>query len=45
MKHWRINEVAYKVWFSIAFSGLRICLQVAMYVQQKKGVVGTGSEK
>ena len=43
MKHWTVHEVAYKVWFTITFTLLRICLQGVMYVQQKKGVVGTGT--
>ena len=44
MSYWRAHRVAFRVCFAVCFSLLRIALQGVLIVQQRGGVVGTGSE-
>ena len=34
MSYWKIHKLAYKVWFTVVFSLLRICLLVMLWFQQ-----------
>ena len=43
MSLWRTHRVAYKAWFTVVFALVRVSLQLTLIIQQKAGVVGTGS--
>jgi hypothetical protein len=43
MRRWRAHKVAFKIWFAIVFGLLRIVLQLTLFVQQRLGIVGSGS--
>ena len=42
---WKTHLVVYKIWFTVFFSFLRMVLQIALIIQQKTGIVRTGSEE
>jgi len=43
LRVWLFHKVTFKIWLSIAFSMLRLCLQIILCIQQAKGVVGSGN--
>ena len=44
MSYWRSHKVAFKVWFSVCFALMRICLQGVMIIQERGCIPGSGSE-
>ena len=44
MSYWRSQKVAFKVWFTVCFALMRICLQGVVIIQERGGISGSGSE-
>jgi hypothetical protein len=40
LKLWLFHKVTFKIWFFIAFSMLRLCLQIVLWIQQHENIVG-----
>ena len=38
MNYWSLHKVAYKVWFSVFFAGVRMCMQVIFFSIQQLGI-------
>ena len=41
MRYWRVNKVAYKIWFTVIFAFLRIVMVGLLSLQQHSRIVGT----